>query len=664
MFDSVLIANRGEIACRIMATARRMGMRTIAVYSDADSNSRHVRLADAAYRIGPAPAAESYLNIEAILKAAELSGADAIHPGYGFLSENFKFAECCLKKGFAFVGPSPEAIGVMGQKDEAKKLMSGAGVPIVPGCNDLEIDLKVLMSEARKVGYPVLIKAAAGGGGRGMRAVSREVDLTDALQAAKREAESAFGNGRLLLEKLIMNPRHIEVQVFADSHGNVVHMFERDCSVQRRHQKVIEEAPGPSIDDTLRLEIAEAAVKAAKAMDYLGAGTVEFVVDNSGQFYFLEMNTRIQVEHRVTEMLTREDLVEWQFRVAYGEPLPARQEEIGCSGHAIEARLYAENPSRKFMPSPGFVKHLRLPSESSDVCVDSALIEGEEVSAYYDPMIAKIVVWGRNRENALRRLKESLGCVQVVGVHTNLSLLQEMVNHQVFKGGDYNTGFIEEYWDDFSLSKKSASNLVVSVAALFVILERERKVKGLATNSPWDSSDAWRLNMSAREVLLFEENESEIEVELIATGEDYRIRFSSGEVLGRANLSGDKEINAVLDGVRVKGTVVCLGNDLFVWLYGAVYQLGLVTKMSPQNGFGSSDIPASNLVSPMPGRVVRLGAKEGESVAKGSVLLVIEAMKMEHSLVAPAHGRVEKFMARVGDWVEEATLLVDFSADS
>ena len=375
MFDSVLIANRGEIACRIMATARRMGMRAIAVYSDADSNSRHVRLADAAYRIGPAPAAESYLNIEAILEAAELSGANAIHPGYGFLSESSKFAESCLKKGFAFVGPSPEAIGVMGQKDEAKKLMAGAGVPTVPGCNDLDIDLKVLMSEARKVGYPVLIKAAAGGGGRGMRTVSREVDLADALQAAQREAESAFGNGRLLLEKLITNPRHIEVQVFADSHGNVVHMFERDCSVQRRHQKVIEEAPGPSIANTLRLEIAEAAVKAAKAVDYLGAGTVEFVVDNSGQFYFLEMNTRIQVEHRVTEMLTREDLVEWQFRGAYGEPVPARQEEIGCSGHAIEVRLYAENPSRKFMPSPGCVKHLRLPSESSDVCVDSALVE-------------------------------------------------------------------------------------------------------------------------------------------------------------------------------------------------------------------------------------------------------------------------------------------------
>ena len=669
MFKTVLIANRGEIACRIMATARKMGMRAVAVYSDADADSRHVRLADAAYRIGPAPAAESYLNIPALLEAAELSGADAIHPGYGFLSENFKLARACLEAGVTFVGPSPEAIQVMGHKDEAKKLMESAGVPVVPGCNDLDIDLKVLMSEARKVGYPVLIKAAAGGGGRGMRGVSREVELADALKAAQREAEAAFGNGRLLLEKLIPNPRHIEVQVFADKHGNVVHMFERDCSIQRRHQKVIEESPGPSVNGVLREKILEAAVNATKAIDYLGAGTVEFIVDRNDKFYFLEMNTRIQVEHRVTEMLTREDLVEWQFRVADGEPLPEMQEQIGCSGHAIEARLYAENPSRKFLPSPGVLTHLILPAESSDVCVDSALVEGDEVTPYYDPMVAKIVVWGQSRDSALERFREALGRVQVAGVRTNLSLLSEIADHSAFNEGNYDTGFIEEYWDDIIVEPSRASNLVVSVAALFVLLERERRSNdngcgGNDRHSPWNANDTWRLNMSAREVLVFEENDTKTDVEVIRDGEDYRIRFASGEVVGRAALSGDKGINAVLDGVRVKGTVALSKNELSVWIYGATHQLRLITKMPPASTSSGSVGPVGNLVSPMPGRVVRLGAKVGESVARGTVLLVIEAMKMEHSIVAVANGKVEKFRAKPGDWVEEASLLVDFNTDS
>ena len=453
MFDAVLIANRGEIACRIIRTARQMGVRTIAVYSEADAGAPHVRMADEAHLIGPAPARESYLLIDKIIEVAEISGAQAIHPGYGFLSENADFAEACVAAGLTFVGPPAEAIRQMGHKSAAKDLMAAAGVPVVPGYHGDDQEDDMLAKAADEIGYPVLIKAAAGGGGKGMRRVDAPDRFAKALKAARREAMSAFGDDHVLIEKFVSKPRHIEIQVFADGQGNVVHLFERECSIQRRHQKIIEEAPAPGMSEGLRQRMAEAAVMAARAIDYRGAGTVEFIVDGSrgldeAAFYFMEMNTRLQVEHPVTEMITGQDLVEWQFRVAAGEALPAAQDGLSIKGHAVEARLYAEDPAKKFFPQPGTLTQLAFPPEDDHLRIDSGIEEGQEVTVYYDPMIAKIIAWGDDRDEALNRLEAALRATELDGITSNLDFLAVLAAHPAFRNGDVDTGFIDTYLAD------------------------------------------------------------------------------------------------------------------------------------------------------------------------------------------------------------------------
>ena len=663
MFKTVLIANRSEIACRIIATARKLGIRTIAVYSDADTNARHVHLADAAYRVGAAPAAESYLRIETLLDAAERSGADVIHPGYGFLSEDSEFAQACLDGGFAFVGPSPEAIRLMGTKDEAKRLMVGAGVPVVPGCDELNIDLKMILAEARQIGYPVMIKAAAGGGGRGMRIVGNEPELQDGLNSARREAMAAFGSDRLLIEKVVSDPRHIEVQIFADQHNNVVHMFERDCSIQRRYQKIIEEAPGPTVSAELRQNLAETALIAARAVNYVGAGTVEFIVDRQDNFYFLEMNTRIQVEHRVTEMLTRQDLVEWQFRIAAGELLPMTQDQISIDGHAIEARLYAEDPGRKFMPSPGLVTHFRLPKDKPGLCVDSALTVGDEVTPYYDPLIAKVIVWGVNRNAALDFLQRALNDVQISGVVTNLNLLSQIVRHKEFIAGNHDTGFIERYGEQLITSPKPASELVLALAALYLLLERERHAVAVASHtddpySPWAMNDSWRLNQLAKDVIQFVDGDCVVDVGVTVDEGQYSLDLSNGAILVNGRLRGEHDVDAVLGGMQIRGTVVRVEDELTVWLNNAAHRLRIHNALSVTDTYHAH---GGDLMSPMPGRITRITVEEGDDVRRGAALMVLESMKMEHRITAPSPGRVERLNFSVGDWVEEGAVLLDFA---
>ncbi len=666
MFDAVLIANRGEIAVRIIATARKLGIHTIAVYSDADIDSRHVSLADAAYRVGGSAASESYLKIDAILDAAEKSGADAIHPGYGFLSENAKFSQACLDKGLTFIGPSPEAIRLMGAKDEARSLMESVGVPIVPGCNDLDIDLKFVLSEARKVGYPVMIKAAAGGGGRGMRIVDEELQLPEALKSAGREAMAAFGSQKLLMEKYISNPRHIEIQIFADQHGNVLHMYERDCSVQRRYQKVIEEGPGPTVSDELRKGLTEAAITATKSIHYVGAGTVEFVVDSADKFYFLEMNTRIQVEHRVTEMLTGQDLVEWQFRLAAGEQVPLSQEQLIIVGHAIEARLYAENPSKNFLPSPGLVTHLKFPQDNRGLCIDTALTVGDEVTPYYDPLIAKIISWGVDRKAALNGLKRALGETQVAGVKTNSQMLLDIIQHPEFMNGNYNTGFIPSHKDTLLTSNSPPSDLIIALASLYLLLRRTAPSQEPVVNlvdpySPWSSGDSWRLNLPAQEMMSFADENGKIDVEVTFFSEGYHLRLPSGPIVVTGKLTGKNEVEATLGGIRIKGTVAVKGYEINIWLYDVHHVLHVSDETKKSESLPDS---LGTLLAPVPGKITQINVVEGASVRSGAVLMVLEAMKMEHNIIAPANGKVQKLNYSAGDWVDEKTLLLDFSPTS
>ena len=480
MFRKILIANRGEIACRVIATAHRLGIATVAVYSDADAQARHVALADEAWPIGPAPARDSYLNIARIIDAARRSGAEAIHPGYGFLSENADFAEACARAGITFIGPPPEAIRAMGSKAAAKALMQRSGVPLVPGYHDEAQDAATLRAAAERIGYPVLLKASAGGGGKGMRIVEQPDALAAAIESAQREAAASFGDDRLLIEKYLTRPRHIEIQVFADTHGNCVSLFERDCSIQRRHQKVLEEAPAPGMDPARRRAMGEAAIAAARAVGYVGAGTVEFIAEG-GAFYFMEMNTRLQVEHPVTELITGQDLVEWQLLVAAGEPLPLTQDELAISGHAIEARVYAEDPARDFLPSIGRLDHLRQPDETAHVRVDTGVRQGDAITPYYDPMIAKLIVWGEDRTAALRRLAGALAAYEVVGVHTNLGLLRGVATHPAFAGAELDTGFIARHAEvllpDAAALPAETQRVVLAAAALAALADQRAQAE-------------------------------------------------------------------------------------------------------------------------------------------------------------------------------------------
>ncbi|MBK5276541.1 MAG: acetyl/propionyl/methylcrotonyl-CoA carboxylase subunit alpha [Desulfuromonadales bacterium] len=665
MFDKILIANRGEIACRIIRTARQMGIRTVAVYSDADADALHVALADEAYHIGPAPARESYLRPELILDVARQSGAQAIHPGYGFLSENADFAEACDGAGLVFIGPPAGAIRAMGSKSAAKRIMEEAGVPLVPGYHGEDQDPGMLQDSADRIGYPVLIKATAGGGGKGMRVVRDSASFGALLAAARREALSGFGDERVLLEKYLTRPRHMEIQVFADFHGNALHLFERDCSIQRRHQKVLEEAPAPGMDGELRSRMGAAAVAAARAIGYVGAGTVEFLLDEDGSFYFMEMNTRLQVEHPVTEMITGQDLVRWQLGVASGETLPCGQDQLAIDGHAIEARIYAEDPARDFLPSTGTLTHLRTPPESAHVRIDTGVRQGDSVSINYDPMIAKLIVWDATRDGALRRLRAALAEYQVVGVTTNVEFLAAVAAHPAFAAGDFDTGFIERHSTALFPETEPAPARTVALAALYVLLRRSAEAESAAAASsdrwsPWHQTTGWQLNCDNHHVLTLQDGETAVCVTAHYRPEGYLLELPDCRMLVSGRLDNDGDLLADLGGMRITASIVWHGNDLTVISHGSSHRL---TLHDPLADAGEQEVAGGRLTAPMPGKIVALLVTPGTAVERGTPLVIMEAMKMEHTISAPRDGVVAEIHFAVGAVVNEGTELLSFAAD-
>lgn len=664
MFESVLIVNRGEIACRVMRTAKRMGLRTIAVYSDADRNALHVREADEAVWIGPAPALESYLAVDRIIEAAGQSGAQAVHPGYGFLAESAEFATACAAAGLAFVGPPAEAIRAMGQKDEAKRLMEAAGVPVLPGYHDAEQDAKVLLRAANKIGYPIIIKPVAGGGGKGMRIIDGSDEFEGALAGTIREAESAFGDGRVLLEKYLIQPRHIEVQIFADSNGNVVHLFDRDCSIQRRHQKVIEESPAPSLTDAVRCEMSEAAVNAAMAIDYRGAGTVEFLLADASTFYFMEMNTRLQVEHPVTEMVTGVDLVEWQFRIAAGEELPAIQGDIGITGHAIEARIYAEDPEREFLPQAGRLHRLSFPLSEVHVRVDTGVEEGNSVSVHYDPMIAKLAAWGEDRAEAIQRLRSALAQTDLAGPTDNLAFLAAILTQADFVEANVDTGFIDRHISALITDDDPADECVLAMATLAELLAADSTKDDDAgvsdSHSPWRQRDGWRLNRTAAREFRFRDGDRLVTVGAFQKGAGFMLEYGGARINASANLDDHGQLAAVLDGRSVDAIVLRRGRRRYVLSDGKCHRLIIddpLVRIGAAAAFG-------NFVAPMPGRITAVHVRRGERVVAGQRLIALEAMKMEHVISAPSDGIIMEICYAVGDQVAEGANLVVFEEEA
>ena len=640
MFNKILIANRGEIACRVIATARRMGIATAAVYSDADADARHTALADQAWPIGPAPARDSYLNADRILDAAKRSGAEAIHPGYGFLSENAAFAEACAAAGIVFIGPPVAAIRAMGSKSAAKTLMEKAGVPLVPGYHGESQDMALLTAEAARIGYPVLIKASAGGGGKGMRIVEQPDGLVEAIGGAKREALASFGDDHVLIEKYLTRPRHIEIQIFADNHGNAVSLFERDCSIQRRHQKVLEEAPAPGMSPDRRAAMSEAALAAARAVGYAGAGTVEFIAEGD-DFWFMEMNTRLQVEHPVTEMITGLDLVEWQLRVAAGETLPLTQSQIAIHGHAIEARIYAEDPDRDFLPSIGTLFHLRQPAETADIRIDTGVRQGDAITPYYDPMIAKLIVHGPDRAAAVRRLANALRSYEAAGVATNLDLLRAIAESPAFHAADLDTGFIGRHIPPAATPAVDVAAL--SAAVLSVLPDQ-------TGDDPWSVADSFRLNLPG--------------------DQDIRLRVGAETVLARATARGtitfaDRTVQAravpggvSVDGVTHRASIVRRDAEIVVILNGRNHLFHLVDPLRPPGGAGAGE---DRIAAPIPARVTHVLVRAGDVVTKGMPLIVLEAMKMEITLPAPRDGTIGVVRHAAGDMVAEGTELIQFA---
>ncbi|MDX2101657.1 MAG: biotin carboxylase N-terminal domain-containing protein [Alphaproteobacteria bacterium] len=660
MIRSVLIANRGEIACRVIRTARRLGMRTIAVFSEADRDSLAVAMADVAYPIGPAPARDSYLRHDRIVAVAKASGADAIHPGYGFLSENAEFAEACAAAGVIFIGPPASAIRAMGSKSASKQLMERAGVPLVPGYHGDDQDPALLAAEAERIGYPVLIKASAGGGGKGMRVVTAPAEFAEQLAGAQREAQASFGDPKVLVEKYLQRPRHIEMQVFADTHGSIVHLFERDCSIQRRHQKVFEEAPAPGFSAAARAAMASAATDAARAVGYVGAGTVEFIAEGDA-FYFMEMNTRLQVEHPVTEAITGFDLVEWQLRVAAGERLPADQSAIHATGAAIEVRLYAEDAGRGFLPQSGRLDHLVLP-EGEGVRVDAGVRAGDVVSIHYDPMIAKIIAWGADRGEALQRLVRALDATEVAGLTTNLPLLQAVARHPEFAAGKVDTGFIARHADAVVPQVDPAGPAALALATLAVILEEQAEAVGRAQAtpdpwSPWSLATGFRINRPALTDHRFRDGDRVIDVGCRFLGPArFQLTFDGLELEAEAAMLPDGSLSARLDGVHCRARVVRMGERLTVFQAGRATVLVELDRLA---GVTGAEGVVGRLTSPMPGRVLAVRVAVGDTVAKGVTLMVVEAMKMEHAILAPADGVVASIAYAAGDTVQEgAELLV------
>ncbi|SAK58878.1 carbamoyl-phosphate synthase L chain ATP-binding protein [Caballeronia hypogeia] len=662
MFNKILIANRGEIACRVAATAKRLNVGSVAVYSDADAKAKHVDVCDEAVHVGGSAASESYLRIERIVEAAKQTGAQAIHPGYGFLSENEEFANACKKAGIEFIGPPVEAISAMGSKAAAKALMQSASVPLVPGYHGDDQAPALLQREADGIGYPVLLKASAGGGGKGMRVVEKSEDFAAALASCKREAASSFGNDRVLIEKYLLRPRHVEVQVFADKHGNAVYLFDRDCSVQRRHQKVLEEAPAPGLADETRRAMGEAAVAAARAVNYVGAGTVEFIMTQDGQFYFMEMNTRLQVEHPVTEMVTGLDLVEWQLRVAAGEPLPLNQDQLKVRGHAIEARIYAENPSRGFLPSTGTLKHLSMPhavefSIDGDVRVDSGVRRGDSITPFYDPMIAKLIVHGRDRRDALARMARALAECEIVGLSTNVEFLQRIVKSEPFSSGDLDTGLIERHHDALFAPSSVSRNKALALACAALLTREGGEAHG---HSPWDALSHWRMAGGYSQDLNWRAVGSDEALKVVYTKNgEKRLRVNDESARFGWSHSGETSFAVQLDEALVKGHVFTDGDIFHVFLEGAAFQFEWQNLMAHA---GDAE-HEGRLTAPMPGKVIAVLVEPGASVEKGAPLMVMEAMKMEHTILAPSSGKIGEILFEVGDQVADGSQLLVLEAE-
>ena len=660
MFERVLIANRGEIACRVIRTCRRLGIHTIAVYSQADANAQHVRLADEAWPIGGPRPAESYLRGEAILEVARKSGAQAIHPGYGFLSENTAFARACTDAGIVFIGPRPESIDAMGSKAAAKALMERHDVPLVPGYHGEDQSPDVLAGHARRTGFPLMIKAAAGGGGKGMRIVRSEAEFADALASAQREAASSFGDTRVILERYVEHPRHIEFQVFGDSQGNVIHLNERECSAQRRYQKVLEETPSPFLDDARRAAMGAAAVAAARAVDYVGAGTVEFIVGPDGEFFFMEMNTRLQVEHPVTEETLGLDLVEWQLRIAAGQPLPLAQDQIKAHGHAIEVRLYAEDPDQNFLPGSGKLVTLRLPTPSRHVRLDGGVIEGDTVTIFYDPMIAKLIVWDENRAQALQRLRDALMACEIVGPKSNIAFLERLARHPVVMEGCIDTGYLDRHLDQFLAGDAAPDAGVLFAVAVAALMHDERAVVPDAADphSPWASADAWRVGHAGKRIVALALHGQRHEVEARGHDGDYQLRHGDTTSEVRGARFDSEMLSARFDGqsrrvpVRADASRVTLHDG-----HGFRHAFDRAAAFAWESKETSG---GNQIVAPMPGRIVLVKASAGDTVQEGQELLVMEAMKMELALKAPRSGSIASVHAAQGDFVEADTVLLRF----
>ena len=668
MFNKILIANRGEIACRVIKTCKRMGIRTVAVFSETDANAEHVKQADEAYLLGGPRPVDSYLKGDAIIAIARQSGAQAIHPGYGFLSENKDFARACEDAGIVFIGPTPEAIEKMGSKSAAKALMQTAKVPVVPGYHGDNQDATFLAKQADIVGYPLLIKAVAGGGGKGMRLVEKSAEFIAQLEAARREAKNAFGNDDVLIERFVLGPHHIEFQVFGDTHGNYVHLFERECSIQRRHQKILEETPSPYLDENMRKKMGDAAVAAARAIAYRGAGTIEFIAGEDREFFFMEMNTRLQVEHPITEMITGEDLVEWQLRVAAGEPLPLKQKEIITGGHAIEVRICAENPANDFLPETGRMAVFATPTvvADDDVRLDTGVTSGDEISVYYDPMIAKLITWGADRDEAIRRMQGALAQTEVIGVKTNLGFLQQLVQHQAFIDGETDTGFIPRHREKLIPDEINTPDVALIAAALRE-LAREVSDADAGGNGIWGDKSGWWLNRGATRALEFHSanDDAAITVHVDNLGATHGRQLPQLRVADRkfqlssSSVQGDA-VRFTANGIAHNATVLAADDEFAVLLAHSRHRLRLV---DPFHFEASDDVNTGRLTAMMPGRVVKVMAAAGDKVKKGQALIIMEAMKMEHTIVSPREGVVERVAFAVGDMVPADAVLFAFAEE-
>lgn len=666
MFRKLLIANRGEIACRIIKTAKRLGVSTVAVYSEADRAAHHLELADEAVLIGPAPAQQSYLNSSAIMRAAKLTAAEAVHPGYGFLSENAEFAEVCAREALTFIGPSVAALRNMGSKHVARRIVRNAGVPVVPGYDGDAQAPHVLQQHAGELGFPLLIKAVAGGGGRGMRRVAAHDEFHSALQSAKREAQAAFRDDRVLLEKYIAQPRHIEVQIFGLASGQVLQLFERDCSVQRRHQKLVEEAPAPGISQTLRQRLGEAAITVAAAIEYTGAGTVEFILAGDGQFYFMEMNTRLQVEHPITELVTGQDLVEWQLLAAAGESLPVTQPALKINGHAIEARLYAEDPARDYAPSAGTISRLRFPAEQLHVRIDAGVREGDQVGVHYDSLLAKVIVWDRNRAAAVQRLQTVLAATQLTGLHSNLALLRAIVSHSAFVTGDYDTGLIDAHREDLLREASVPTTTGVLLAVLYRLLSRVLDAQQMAAHShdrqsPWNAADSWRLNSAHCETLELEDHNGSYQILVKHLAMGYELVLEGNPAVHARGYFEDhtNTLIAHFDAQRLRADVLSVQDKISVWWQDMHCEFQIPAMVAAESELAVSD---ASLRSPMPGRIVEVAVAVGQQVVQGQVLMVLEAMKMEHTICAPKRGRITMIRHQPGELIDEGIELLQLES--